>query len=68
MKMKDFGPRGGHASLAPPLDPPLFSEIPSGETSCVCEATTLTTEVLRNVLMIFELTPIKAPNDLYELT
>ena len=24
MKMKDFGPRGaGHASLAPPLDPPM---------------------------------------------
>ena len=34
----------------------------------VCEATTLTTEVLRNVLMIFELTPIKAPNDLHDLT
>ena len=24
MKLKEFGPRGGRASLAPPLDPPLF--------------------------------------------
>ena len=23
MKMKEFGPPGGHPSLAPPLDPPL---------------------------------------------
>ena len=23
MKLKEFGPPGGHASLAPPLDPPL---------------------------------------------
>ena len=23
MKLKEFGPLGGHASLAPPLDPPL---------------------------------------------
>ena len=23
MKMKEFGPRGGRASLAPPLDPPM---------------------------------------------
>ena len=23
MKLKEFGPRGGRASLAPPLDPPL---------------------------------------------
>ena len=27
MKMKEFGPPGGHASLAPPLDPPMFSAI-----------------------------------------
>ena len=33
----------------------------------VCEATTLTTELLRNVLMIFELTPVKAPNDFMNL-
>ena len=24
MKMKEFGPLGGHASLAPPLDPPMI--------------------------------------------
>ena len=24
MKMKDFGPRGGHVPLAFPLDPPLL--------------------------------------------
>ena len=23
MKMKEFGPQGGRASLAPPLDPPM---------------------------------------------
>ena len=23
MKMKEFGPRGGRASLGPPLDPPM---------------------------------------------
>ena len=25
MKMKEFGPPGGRASLAPPLDPPMVS-------------------------------------------
>ena len=24
MKMKEFGPQGGRASLAPPLDPPML--------------------------------------------
>ena len=26
MKMKEFGPRGGGASLAPPLDPPMITK------------------------------------------
>ena len=25
MKMKEFGPKGGHTSWAPPLDPPMIS-------------------------------------------
>ena len=25
MKMKEFGPQGGRASLAPPLDPPMLT-------------------------------------------
>ena len=28
MKMKEFGPPGGHASLAPPLDTPMH--VPAG--------------------------------------
>ena len=27
MKMKEIGPKGGHASLAPPLDPPMVVSI-----------------------------------------
>ena len=26
MKMKEFGPPGGRASLAPPLDPPMLTK------------------------------------------
>ena len=27
MKMKEFGPGGGRASLAPPLDPPMYTSV-----------------------------------------
>ena len=38
MKMKEFGPPGGRASLAPPLDPPLccvMITVDRGSTSTI---------------------------------
>ena len=59
MKMKEFGPPGGGASLAPPLDPPMktlmvhviywsFAEMTSeADNMCVCERLPVET---RNVI------------------